>query len=114
MVGFVASHEVTKDDFDKIVVPAISELMRRTDKLNYLFVVDTPLKNLSLASWLRDAMHRLNSLKTWHRAAIVADPAHVKSFADFFGNMVPGEFKGFPFEHFDRAVEWVSGKAKRT
>ncbi len=107
MVGFVASDEVTKADFDKVVLPAVNELVQRTDKLNYLLVVNTPLKNFTIGAWLRDAMLGLNNINKWNRAAIVTDTDGIKWFTELFSKVVPGEFKGFNHSELDRAINWV-------
>ncbi len=36
MVGFRAAAEVTSSDFEDVVVPAVNELVARTNKLDYL------------------------------------------------------------------------------
>ena len=110
MVGFRASNEVTKDDFDKIVLPAVAELVQRTDELNYLLILDTPIKNFTLGAWIKDALLGLNNLNTWNRAAIVSDSGNINSFTNMFSKVMPGEFKGFTPDKLDEAIEWVSGQ----
>jgi hypothetical protein len=107
MVGFIASDEVTKAEFDKVILPAVQELVQRTDKLNYLLVVDTPLKNFTIGAWMRDAMLGLNNINKWNRAAIVTDVEGIKWFTELFSKVVPGEFKGFNHSELDRAINWV-------
>lgn len=106
MIGFVATDDVTKEDFDKVVLPGVDELVKRTDKLNYLFVLETPLKNFTIGAWMTDAMLRLNNIDKWNRAAIVTDVEGVKSFAEF-GKVVPGEFRGFTHDELTEAIRWV-------
>jgi hypothetical protein len=110
MVGFVATHDVTREDFDKVVLPAVDELVKRTDKLNYLFVLETPLRNFTIGAWMSDAMLGLNNINKWSRAAIVTDVEGVKSFADLFGKVMPGEFRGFTQEELTDAIRWVGGQ----
>ncbi len=106
MVGYVATDDVTKEDFDKVVLPGVDELVKRTDKLNYLFVLETPLQNLTIGAWLTDAMLRLNNIDKWNRAAIVTDVEGVKSFADF-DKVTPGEFRGFTHDELNKAIRWA-------
>jgi len=108
MVGFVVSDEVTKEDFDSVVLPAVQELVQRTNKLNYLLVVDTSLKNFQLGAWLRDAMLGLNNIDTWNRASIVSDSEGIKWLTELFSKVVPGQFKGFEHNDFDKAIKWAS------
>ena len=107
MVGFTITGDTTKEDFDRVVLPAVDELVKRIDKLNYLLVLDTQLKNFTIGAWLKDAMLGLNNLNKWNRAAIVTDSGGIKSFAEVFSKVVPGEFKGFAHEQLDEAVRWV-------
>lgn len=107
MVGFIATDEVTKEDFDKVILPAVQELVQRTDKINYLLVVDTPLKNFTIGAWLRDAMLGLNNINKWNRAAIVTDVEGIQWFTELFSKVVPGEFKGFNHNELDRAINWA-------
>lgn len=107
MVGFVATHDVSKEDFDKVVLPAVDELVKRTDKLNYLFVLETPLRNFTIGAWMTDAMLGLNNINKWNRAAIVTDTEGVKSFTKLFSKVMPGEFKGFNQDELSEAIRWV-------
>lgn len=110
MVGFRASMEVTKDDFDQVVLPAVTELVQRTNELNYMLVLDTPLKNFTTGAWIKDALLGLNNLTKWNRVAIVGDSESLNTFTNMFSKIVPGEFKGYSPDEFKEAVEWVSGR----
>lgn len=107
MVGFRATGDITKEDFDQIVLPAVAELVKRTDKLNYLLVLDTAIKNFTIGAWLKDAMLGLNNLGKWNRAAIVTDSDGINAFTGFFSKVVPGEFRGFNHHELDEAIKWV-------
>lgn len=112
MVGFRASQEVTKDDFDQVVLPAVAELVQRTDELNYMLVLDTPLKNFTIGAWIKDAMLGLNNLSKWNRVAIVSDSESLNTFTNMFSKVVPGEFRGYTPDELENAVDWVSGQRK--
>jgi hypothetical protein len=107
MVAFRATGQITKEDFDHVILPAVAELVKRTDKLNYLLVVDTALKNFTIGAWLKDAMLGLNQLGKWNRAAIITDSEGIKSFTGIFSKVVPGEFRGFSHDQLDEAIKWV-------
>lgn len=110
MVAFMASGEVTKDDFQNVVEPAVQQAVKATGELNYLMVIDTSLKNFTAGAWWQDALLGLKRLTKWHRAAIVTDSAAINTFTNIFSVIVPGEFKGFKPSELDRAIAWVSGK----
>lgn len=110
LIAFVASNEVTKEDFEKVISPAVNDLVKRTNKLNYLIVVDTPLKNFATGEWMREAMIKLNKLNKWNRSAIVSDSIGIRFFTELFGKVVPGEFRGFSHSELNQAINWASEK----
>lgn len=107
MVAFRATGDVTKDDFD-IVKQQASQLVKTTDKLNYLLVLDTPLSGFSAGAWLQDALLGIQNITKWNRAAIISDSDTIKNFTDVFSKVMPGEFRVYANEEYSRAVEWVS------
>ncbi len=107
MVGFKATHDVTKEDFDRVVLPAVAELVERTDQLNYLLVIDTPLKNFTIGAWLKDAMLGLNNLNKWNRVAIVSESESIKNITEVFSVVVAGEFRCYTHPELDEAIQWV-------
>jgi len=107
MVGFKAVNDVTKEDFDKVVLPAVAELVQRTDKLNYLLIIDTSLKNFTIGAWLKDAMIGLNNLNKWNRAAIVSESEGIENITEVFSKVVPGEFRCYKHSELDEAIQWV-------
>ena len=109
MVAFRALAEVTSDDFKSVVVPAIEDLVKRTDEINFLLVLETELENFTAGAWLQDAMIGLKHLGKWKRAAIVTDSENIISFTNGFSYVVPGEFRGFKKETLHKAINWVEG-----
>jgi len=107
MVGFLATSDVVKEDFNMVVLPAVAELVQRTDKLNYLLVIDTAPKNFTIGAWIKDAMLALNNLDKWNRVAIVSDSEGIKVFTDQFSKIMTGEFRGFNHNELDEAIQWV-------
>lgn len=107
IVAFRALAEVTKDDFLTAVVPAVEHLVKQTNEINFLLVLDTDIKNFTAGAWLQDALLGLKHLGKWNRAAIVTDSEDIISFTNGFSYVVPGEFHGFKKEAFNKALNWV-------
>lgn len=113
VVAFRATGEVTQDDYKNVIVPAIENLVKRIDEINFLFLIDTDLENFTAAAWMQDAWVGLKNLGKWNRSAIVTDSERAISFTNGFSYMVPGEFKGFKKEAFDEAMNWVEGNGSK-
>lgn len=109
IVAFRALAEVTKEDFLTVVTPAVEHLVKQTNEINFLLVLDTDIKNFTAGAWLEDALLGLKHLGKWNRAAIITDSEDIISFTNGFSFVVPGEFKGFKKEAFNKALNWVEG-----
>ncbi|MBC7411877.1 MAG: STAS/SEC14 domain-containing protein [Bacteroidia bacterium] len=110
IVGFKAVGDITEKDITETVMPKVKALIDKTDKLNYLLVLETSVKNFTIGAWMKDAMMGIKHLTKWNRAAIVSDVEAIRNFTNFFSYLMPGEFKGFEHKDLDQAIDWVSEK----
>jgi len=109
VVGFRASGTITKEDYQDVVTPEVARLVKRTDALNFLLLLDTDVANFTAGAWVQEALIGLKNLTKWNRSAIVTDSDGVINFTNGFTYLVPGEFMGFKKENYDAAVSWISG-----
>lgn len=110
MVGFRAEGEITKEDFDNVVMPAVKKAVERNDELNYMLELDTSIKNFTIGAWVKDAALGIINLSKWHRVAIITEDTGIIKFTKLFSFAMPGEFKGFKPEDKQQAITWVAGK----
>ena len=110
-VGFVAKDNVTKADYETVVLPAVNEQVERTGKLNFLLELQTPISHFTFGAWMQDALLGLKQITKWNRVAIITDSATINKFTDTFGVFVPGTFKGFTPEEKSVAIAWVTEAA---
>ena len=52
IVGFKATGEITEEDFSETLIPKVQALVDKTDKLNYLLVLETSVKNFTIGAWM--------------------------------------------------------------
>lgn len=65
------------------------------DKINFILVLDTAIKNSSIGTLLKDLGVGLKRFTKGHRMAIVSEPGATKKFPGLFSYIAPGEAKGF-------------------
>lgn len=106
VAAFNATGEVTKEDFENLVIPYVKNKVEQFDELNYLLYLDTDLSNFTMGAWLQDALLGIKNITKWNRAAIVTDEEGVQNFTDVFSVLMPGEFKSFPKENLYNALYW--------
>ena len=110
VAAFRVLGEVTKKDYEDVVVPAVEKLVNKNDELNFLLELDTDLGNYTMGAWFSDVMIGLKNFGKCHRAAIVTDSDKIISFTDAFSYIAPGEYKGFKKEELAVALLWVGDK----
>lgn len=106
VAAFNATGEVTKEDFENLVIPYVKNKVEQFDELNYLLYLDTDLSNFTMGAWLQDALLGIKNITKWNRAAIVTDEEGVQNFTEIFSVLMPGEFKSFPKENLYNALYW--------
>ncbi|MXS70398.1 STAS/SEC14 domain-containing protein [Flavobacteriaceae bacterium W22] len=106
VAAFCATGEITKEDFENIVIPRVKKKVEQFNELNYLLYLDTDLGNFTAGAWLQDALLGIKNLTRWNRAAIVTDKEGVQNFTEIFSVLMPGEFKSFPKKNLYNALFW--------
>lgn len=108
VAAFHATGEITKEDFDSLVMPHVKAKVNTFDELNYLLLLDTDLDKFTAGAWMQDAFLGLKNLTKWNRVAIVTDKKGVQTFTEGFSVVMPGEFRAFNKEDLASAIFWCS------
>lgn len=108
VAAFRATGEVTKEDYEKVVIPRVDAFVKREGKIHFLLVVDTSIGNFEFGAFMKDLGLGLKHFTKWHRMAIVSEQAGVIAFTDVFSYIAPGEAKGFKHAEMEEAIQWVS------
>lgn len=110
-IGLRAAGTLTKDDYIRVLEPAIQEGVD-SGRLRLLFELDD-FDGLAEGAWAEDAKTGMRTYlkdrKTWHRFALVTDVEWVAKATKGFAWMIPGESKVFPLDSVDEATTWVAG-----
>lgn len=110
VAAFRAMGEVTKKDYEDVVIPAIDAMIQKHSEINFLLELDTDISNFTAGAWWEDMMLGLKNLGKWNKAAIVTDSDNIIKFTEVFSYIAPGEHKGFKKENLIDALMWVEGR----
>jgi len=108
VAAFRATGEVTKEDYDTILVPEIERVDREHGHIHFLMLMETPAKNFSAGAWFKDAVLGLKHYRGWKKVAIVTEEKGLEKISDGFSAIVPGSVKGFPLSQLKEAKSWVA------
>ena len=110
VIGIHAVGEVSKEDYEKVLIPRLDELVARQGEINYLLILETDIGNFTAGAWWDDFKLGLKHFKQWNKIAIVTDQKVVEWLSDVFTAFIPGKSKGFPMAQLDAAIKWVCEK----
>ena len=108
VVGFVATGNVDKNDYDNILVPELERLDKQHGHIHFLLVLETSVKNFSFGAWMEDAWMGLKHYRGLRKVAIVTDESGVETFTNKFSAFLPGKSKGFKLSELEAAKKWVA------
>jgi hypothetical protein len=108
VVGVEASGRVTDEDYDAVLVPAVTEKRAAQDRLRFLYVLDADFDGWTMGAMWEDAKLGLDDAKAWEKIAVVSDKDWLAHVVKAFGWMIPGEVRTFHLDELDAAKEWVA------
>jgi stage II sporulation SpoAA-like protein len=111
-VGFRFSGEITRADYDDVLVPALAEAFEG-DEVRCLCQLGPGFDGYEAGAVWADvkagAKFGAGHLSAWKRTALVTDVEWVRHATALFGWMAPGELELFGLEELERAKAWVAG-----
>jgi hypothetical protein len=111
-VGFEASGKLTRDDYRRVLEPALREAAE-AGGIRMLFKL-TDFDGLQPAAWYDDLKTGLGlgigHYSAWKRSAIVTDVDWIAKAFRFFAWMTPGEVKVYGLDEVEDARSWVAAQ----
>lgn len=108
VAAFRATGTVTREDYGKTINPEVRRVAGSSGKINYLLILDTPLRRYTAGAWIADALLGLRYFSRWNKLAIVSGKPGIKKFTNTFGVFIPCPAKGFLMDELSQASEWIS------
>jgi hypothetical protein len=107
-IAIEVSGDVTKDQYEALVVPKMDELAKRQGEINYVVVLKSGLGSFTAGVWWDDFKMALAHLGKWRKVAIVTDEKIVENVTKIFGFAFPGDHRVFKLSKQDQAIAWAS------
>ena len=107
VLGIEAKGDVTDDDYDDVLIPAVEAHLTEHDKIRLLYVMGDEFDGYTMGAMWDDTKLGFKHPRSWEKIAIVTDDTSMLRMMKMFGWMGPGEFKAFGVGDLDAAKEWV-------
>ncbi len=103
-----ASGEVTADDYQEVLVPAIESILTDHKRVRLLYVLGEDFDGYSGGAAWEDAKVGMRHFTAFDRVAVVSDTDWVRRMVRGFGFVLPGEVRIYDNDDLDDARKWVS------
>ena len=110
-LGFSASGEVTAEDYETVLIPAVKEILKREKKIRFLYHLGPEFTGFTAGAMWGDAKVGLRHMTAWERIALVTDVGWLRKSVSLISFALPGEIKLFANENLAAAIRWVQEPA---
>jgi hypothetical protein len=107
VVGFTASGEVSGDDYEDVLIPAMEEALEKYDKIRALYYFSDEFEEFEGEALWDDARVGMKHLTHFEKIAVVCDHKWIRRSIKAFGWLMPGEVKLYSGDELDAAREWI-------
>ena len=108
VLAVTATGEVTGDDYESVLIPAIDAMLAEHDKIRILYQLGPDFAGFSGAAFWDDARVGMAHIGKWEKIALVTDHEWMGHAARAFGFLMPGEVRAFANSQLAEAQEWVA------
>ncbi len=108
VLGIEAIGDVSKDDYETVLVPAVEDRISKQRSLRLLYVLGRDFTGFSAGAAWEDAKVGMRHFTAFDRVAVVTDVEWISSMMKAFGFVMPGDVRVFDVDDYEAARVWVS------
>ena len=98
---------VTAQDYENVLLPAVDEMLKRHDKIRFLFRTAEDFSAYTAGAMWDDAKLGVRHLTAFEKIAVVSDVSWLVRTVRFFRFLVPCPVKIFTGEKLHDAEAWI-------
>jgi len=106
-IGFSAKGDVTSEDYETILIPAVEAKLKEYGKIRLLYHLGPEFKSYKAGAMWDDTKVGLQHLTSWERIALVTDVEWIRAMAKVFGFMMHCHFKIYHNDQLAEAEAWI-------
>jgi len=109
VIGAEAVGRVEKDDYTRILEPAVAAALESHDKIRLLYVLGPEFEGYSAGAGWEDTKLGVGHWGAWERIAVVTDREWIADAVKALGWMLPGEVRVLGTDERAEAEAWITG-----
>lgn len=112
VTALVCHGQVTKADYETVLIPDVTERLSRHDKVRIYYELASDFTGFDPGAMWDDTKLGLSHFLSWERLAMVTDIDWIKHSVKLFGFLMPAQLRVFPTTEAAAAREWISQAAQ--
>lgn len=108
VLGFAYKGQVTKADYDTVLVPAVMKALETQKNLRLYFAVDPDFAGIDVGAVWEDLKLGIGHRASWERVAVVTDVHWMEQMSRFYGLLIHSPMKTFPTSDAVQARAWIT------
>jgi SpoIIAA-like len=108
VVALSASGQVTSEDYQKIVIPAVERSLAQNDKVRLYYQIDSDFSGIDPGAMWADTKVGMGHFLRWDRIAVVTDVEWIRLSVTAFGFLMPAAVNVYSTKEADTARKWIS------
>ena len=108
VVALSASGQVTKADYEKVVVPAVERALSQHDKVRLYYQIAPDFSGIDPGAMWADTKVGMGHFLRWERIAVVTDVDWIRLSVTAFGFLMPAQVHVYSADEAAGAKKWIS------
>ncbi len=108
IIILTATGQITDEDYENTIVPAIEETLSNYEKIRCLYVFGEEYDGFEGEAMWDDAKVGMKHITKFEKIGVVSDIKWIRRSIKAFGFLMPGEVKLFHNDELGEAKAWVA------
>jgi hypothetical protein len=111
VVAIKCHGEVTRKDYDTVLVPAVEQALASHDKIRLLYEAGPEFDGVDAGAAWEDFKIGMEHFSRWDRVAVITDVAWIGLATRLFSIFLPGAIRIYPTADAAKARLWITQAA---
>ena len=111
VVAIACHGEVTRKDYDTVLIPAVEKALKSHDKVRLLYEIGPDFASYDAGAAWEDLKVGMEHFSRWERVAVITDIEWMKLAMRLFSVFLPGTMRVYPTADAAKARLWITQAA---
>ncbi|KWC91788.1 STAS/SEC14 domain-containing protein [Burkholderia cepacia] len=107
IAGFIARGQVTRKDYEDMLIPVMEEMLRRHAKVRLYYELGADFSGMDPGAAWEDFKLGVQHITQWERIAVVTTVEWVRFALAAFRFVIPGDLRVFSISDREAARAWI-------